>query len=352
MNLLDCYTFLGLHPGESIEKVYRAYREILAECHPRKYYSSPKQLAAACERWYTFHEAYYNIALTVTQEVMGNVAAQSVPDIQNASSLVEGAIRFRELGRFSDSLAEFANAIRCDPSNAVAYVELAQLFGTMQLPAQAIKAISCALQINPKHYLALFIMAQEHMSLGTILSVCRREREAIAYFEKAIEWHKINIQHNGPDAIIYTDLGEAYEAVERFDDAICAYNEAILLYEQVAALNPDDPEVHRDLGCACLSAQRYRDAISAFQDLISLDGDGSANWWFLGVAHNYLKEFRHAIQAFKEAIRLKPDDVMAHLYLGRAQLKINNKLEALEEYKILRGLDSAQADKLFTEIYP
>jgi len=58
-----------------------------------------------------------------------------------------------------------------------------------------------------------------------------------------------------------------------------------------------------------------------------------------------------AIEFFKQAIRIKPDYADAHNNLGLAYLGLNDRGSALEQYKILKKLDTEQANKLFNFIY-
>jgi tetratricopeptide (TPR) repeat protein len=60
--------------------------------------------------------------------------------------------------------------------------------------------------------------------------------------------------------------------------------------------------------------------------------------------------YREAIESFKQAIRIKPDDVDAHYGLGLAYLSLSDKTSALDEYKILKDLDSQMAEELFNLI--
>ena len=58
-----------------------------------------------------------------------------------------------------------------------------------------------------------------------------------------------------------------------------------------------------------------------------------------------------AIEFFKQAIRIKPDYADAHNNLGLAYLGLNDRGSALEQYKILKKLDTEQVNKLFNFIY-
>jgi tetratricopeptide (TPR) repeat protein len=71
----------------------------------------------------------------------------------------------------------------------------------------------------------------------------------------------------------------------------------------------------------------------------------------LGAAYFHIGRFEEAISSYKQAIRLKPSLAEAHLNLGMSYLKLGNKGSAIEEYKILRGLNQELANKLFNLIY-
>jgi tetratricopeptide (TPR) repeat protein len=58
-----------------------------------------------------------------------------------------------------------------------------------------------------------------------------------------------------------------------------------------------------------------------------------------------------AIEACKQAIRINPDNAEAHFALGAAYAFLNDRVSALEQYKILKSLDLERANKLFNRIY-
>jgi len=58
-----------------------------------------------------------------------------------------------------------------------------------------------------------------------------------------------------------------------------------------------------------------------------------------------------AIKSYKQAIRLDPDYRDAHYNLGAAYLGLNDRGSAMEQYKILKKLDTEMANELFNVIY-
>ena len=61
--------------------------------------------------------------------------------------------------------------------------------------------------------------------------------------------------------------------------------------------------------------------------------------------------YKDAIEACKQVIKINSDDAIAHANLGVAYVLFNDKCSALEQYKILKNLDSELANKLFNFIY-
>jgi thioredoxin-like negative regulator of GroEL len=53
----------------------------------------------------------------------------------------------------------------------------------------------------------------------------------------------------------------------------------------------------------------------------------------------------------KEEVRNNPDDADAHYNLGLTYIILKDRGFAMEQYKILKKLDTELANKLFNEIY-
>ena len=57
------------------------------------------------------------------------------------------------------------------------------------------------------------------------------------------------------------------------------------------------------------------------------------------------------IKRYREAVRKNPDDAAAYFALGVVYVAIKDRDSALEQYKILKNLDSKLANELFNLIY-
>ncbi len=62
--------------------------------------------------------------------------------------------------------------------------------------------------------------------------------------------------------------------------------------------------------------------------------------------------YKEALEAFKQAIKIKPDYAEAHYNLGVLYLYyVKDRGMALQQYKILKDLNTETANKFFNLIY-
>jgi tetratricopeptide (TPR) repeat protein len=95
----------------------------------------------------------------------------------------------------------------------------------------------------------------------------------------------------------------------------------------------------------------HKEAIRAFKQAIRIKPDMALAHYNLAVVYEKSGMHKEAIEASKQAIRIKPGMALAHYNLGLAYLSVNDRGSALEQYKILKDLDTESANKLFSLIY-
>ena len=71
----------------------------------------------------------------------------------------------------------------------------------------------------------------------------------------------------------------------------------------------------------------------------------------LGLAYYKSGKYKEAIESFKQAIRIDHDYAGARFSLGFTYVNINDRDSALEQYEILKSLDTERAKELFDYIY-
>ena len=98
-------------------------------------------------------------------------------------------------------------------------------------------------------------------------------------------------------------------------------------------------------------ASDAEEKIEAYKQAIRINPDDAEAHYNLGVAYANSGMYKEGIDAFKQAIRIDPDSAMVHYFLGRSYVSLKDKDSALEQYKILKSLDSELANELFNLIY-
>ena len=173
-------------------------------------------------------------------------------------------------------------------------------------------------------------------NLGRWLKSQGRLNEAVNCYHQAL---KIKPNHDNA----YFNLGIAYDKLGRYDEAIEAYKQTI-------KIQPAYTEAHFNLGISYSRLNRYSDAVEAFKQAINIKPAYSEAYCNLGVTYGKLGRYTEAIKACKQAINIRPDYAEAHLNLGIAHFATGDRKSALGEYKILKMLNTEDANNLFNII--
>ncbi len=95
----------------------------------------------------------------------------------------------------------------------------------------------------------------------------------------------------------------------------------------------------------------YAGEIEDAKEEVRNNPDDAVAHYNLGLAYRESGKNKEAIESYKQAIRNNPDDAMAHFGLGLAYFLLNDRGSALDQYEILKKLDTELANGLFNLIY-
>lgn len=150
-------------------------------------------------------------------------------------------------------------------------------------------------------------------------------RHYLAYWKDSITLYKhmVSLAPNSPP--LYGNLGNAYGRLGRYD-------EASEVLKTAAKLQPNEPAAHYNLGVNYLKLGEYQQAIDEFKKTVELKPDYAEAWNNLGFAYGVFQRYDEQIYACKKAIELKPDNFNAYLNLGAAYGNLGKYLEAVDAY--------------------
>ncbi len=204
----------------------------------------------------------------------------------------------------------------------------------LAVSADRVNSLLSSRQERPRELIEL-INSDEEKWLGLLLN--GRHEELINFLKKRIQMSP----HN---ALASFYLGLALAKSSRS-------NEAIEAYEQAIRIEPDDCTFRYNLGVIYLRSGNYREAVEAFKQAVRIKPDDADSLLNLGFSYGALGRDKDAIQAYKRSIQAKPDSAEAHYNLGEAYFRAKKKRMCIEQYEILKNLDSELANKLSNLIY-
>ena len=118
----------------------------------------------------------------------------------------------------------------------------------------------------------------------------------------------------------------------------------------IKRIYPDGANARSNLSDAYDSLGKHKESIESYKQAIRINPDSFAAHYNLGLAYGKLDKYEEAIEALKQAIRIVPDYADAHHNLGYKYVLSNDRGSALDQYKILKKLDTKKAKMLLDYI--
>ncbi len=156
----------------------------------------------------------------------------------------------RAAGRHAEAIDAYERALRLDPANAVARIDLGNLLVGADRVAEAADCFRRAIEVAPAS-------AAAHEGLGFALLRQHREDDALAAFERAVA-----LDPESPGA--HANLGGLHLSKGRPEAAVPCFRRAV-------ALVPQSAELHTNLGVALQSGGALDDALAAYDAALGLD---------------------------------------------------------------------------------
>lgn len=195
-----------------------------------------------------------------------------------------------------DAVGALQEAVRHDPDDAVARVNLGNALARTERWLEAAGSFARALALQPR-------LAEAHLGLGNLRLQNAELDGAIASFRRALE--------GDPELLAaYANLGAALRRSGRLDEALAAY---------LAALQraPGNVRLHTEVATTLRLQGRPVEAAAACRAALAIAPGSAAARAVLAEIHGDNGEFEAARTLFQQALELDPESLEALVGLSR-----------------------------------
>jgi tetratricopeptide (TPR) repeat protein len=223
---------------------------------------------------------------------------------------------YKGTGHYEEAVAQFESAVAAEPTSDDAYRGLADAYERLGKLDDAEKTYRRAIQLRP-HYWAGYSW------LGTFYYHQARYEEAASMFSQVIAL--------APDSIRgYYDLGATYNSQGRYADAIGMLQRSIAIRPTAAA--------YSNLGNAYFYLRRYNEAPGAYEQAVKLSPSEYILWWNLADGYNWapgkgvqaVEAYRQTISLAKKKLEVDPRDSYALGVLAYCHAMLRERKPALQ----------------------
>ena len=223
-------------------------------------------------------------------------------------------------GRVLESIQQFKQIVRSDPTNGPAYFYLSTLYTEMKEYAFAERYLRRAMELSPNK-------GEHYYQLGLIRFRQEQWRPALELFRQALE---IGFGRNG--AQVWRSIGDVQLELFDRDAALQAYTEAL-------RIQPGDSRTRLALGRFYLEQGEPGRAEEHLRAVLETDPSLHAAHSLMGRAYQQSGDLQSAVTVLREALDKDPADQESRYALGRAFLAMGRADEGtaeLDKYQRIR----------------
>ena len=251
-------------------------------------------------------------------------------------------------GRTQEAEAAFRDAIRLEPTLAMAHLDLGLVLGREGKFEEAIASLSEALRLDPA-------IDGGHLFRGIFLHQSNRQDEARTELQKEIDLHPSNAEALTWLGMVQLAAGHPEKAVGPFDRAAeLQPNDLNLLevrgrahnlvardsYARMARLDPSSWHVHRVQAELFADEGKHTQAIAEYEAAIKLQDRNPDLYEGIGDEYRKLNQLDAAKRAYSRELELSPQNAVAMYDLGSTDIELGDNSA---------GIPLLQA---MTEVYP
>lgn len=246
------------------------------------------------------------------------------------------AFEYENIEAFEQAIESLKKGLEINPENEAVLYELAYCFDLMEAHQAAVAYFRSFTNEHPYAFVAWYNLGNALARMERLeesiealdLCIAIEERFTSAYYSKArnllvlgryaeaIECYEETLQHDGPQAVTFSYIGECYEKMERYEQALVHYDQAIAL----------DPNwVDAWIGRGVVKDMQGRGA-EAVQDLVMATRIAPENgdaWFYYASALAHVGRNEEAFEAYERLHKIEPESLDG--WLDHADLLLNLK---------------------------
>ena len=268
------------------------------------------------------------------------------PEVHGNAHLHLGIV-YKAQGKLSLAESHLTRALVLLAETAEANIHLGDVYALQRRFGAAEKAYHDGIRLNPSH-------TESYYGLGRVAEMQDRPKQAIAYYDAALERNRYLSQVHYRRALTYRRLGDSEQAesamaqfrrLKTYENRMHQYREALYtnpnlpmlyvelgklheaydnlteaseIYEVAIQVHPSYLPVYLNLGEIFIQQRDLEKAAYVYQEATKIAPDNPQVWVKLGVIYINQRKFEPAILAFKQAIAV--DDAAAEAYNNLARL--------------------------------
>lgn len=243
-------------------------------------------------------------------------AQTPVPVRPELDPALTGARTALDSGRWSDADRDSRNYLHSHPDSAEATYLLATALFHENRPAESLQTFTRAAQISRPSAADLRLVALDYVLLND--------------FPDADKWITASLRENPRDGESWYALGRIRQTDNRFDDAVAAFNKALQYMPRSVKVENNLGLAYEGLNQPEQAIRAYRQALSWQQDLPHLSEQPFIN---LGILLTDRNETKEALSLLLRAEALAPADPRVHTSLGRLYSRSQQYAQAQAEFE-------------------
>lgn len=248
------------------------------------------------------------------------IAYPGPPEEQYNAGLIHA-----QAGRWTDAETCFSKAVKFDPKDVDAFMQLGHAYQHLKRFPDAVSAYRQATTLRPDDLEAF-------LSLGDASMRVKDYDGATNAYRRATELDPTKAE-------AFKALGIAYRADKKYPDAKQALGKA-------RQINPVDADIYSHIGILELTQGNYLLAELSFRRAVLVNPKSTPAYIGLGQACLEQARYEKAIEAFTRALQVNPRSAKARFGLGMAYWGVKDRAKAQEQVPILAEVNEDLSEEL------